>query len=305
MRIANPAFPAGLEDAFGPDRTDARHPQELPAVRPVDIDGEKFRVPFRPDQLGVFRQGQIPLFIEKNVFAAEMIFPQEEIHLIEAMFADEGAAGFRTGGGKRQIGKERLLLGRRGSGVEVLVGGEVHPLHIEFLIQPVGGPHDVAVSFPGGTHDELGGLFAGPLDLLPQPVDGVDGRNDVLVKPFSLGKFGQVRRGGGLDIDGNPCGQADGLLYGCRAGAGDNLQVDKSPEPVMPAEDFHGGQKPAHGRVGAAANAGGEKQAADQVGLQQLHEGFRQVFRGYGAPGLVLTAVERAVATVVDAGIAL
>jgi len=83
-------------------------------------------VAFGPEFLGVLIQPEVSLLIKKNIVSFESVPAYEEVHLIEAVLADEGP--FRV----------RLLLARNiGSAEPLLVRGEIYPFKVEPLVEIV------------------------------------------------------------------------------------------------------------------------------------------------------------------------
>ena len=247
---------------------------------------------FRPALLGVDVEVEVARVVEGDFVGPEAVPAQEEVGLVESMFAGE------AGGVGAVVQREIRGPGR-------LVGGEVDALELQTAVDRAGVADDVAVGLGGGADDELrGALDAGEFGAL----GGVFGHDlergdDVGVEALEVGELREVGGAGHLDVEGDGVGKLHGAADRLRGGSGDHLEVDVAVVLVFAAQDLGCGGEQLHRVVRGADDAGGEEDAQQPLAAQIVHEDLGHLVRRQRAAVGGAVLAERTVGAVAGADV--
>ena len=137
------------------------------------------------------------------------------------------------------------------------------------------------------------------IELEPQPAHGAADRADV----FFGREFGEAGFLGYFDVDAEPVGIFAGLGDQRVIGFRNGLQMDVAAEVMLLAQFSRDGNHLFHGVIGAADDAGREKQALDVVASIEVDRQFHYLIRREARPRHIAGSAVDAIKTIVIAGI--
>jgi hypothetical protein len=270
-------------------RPDARHPQQLLARRPCQLDGKAGGVAERPGGFRVPVECQVPVRPEYELVDAEAVLAEQVLGLVEPSFA-------------RRWHRRQPLHRRARHRLECAPVGMVKQTR---RLEAADQAEQVAVRLTLGADDELGRRAGRRGQARPafearfsgQPSRKLELRQEIAREVLVGCEPPDHVIGGPFEVDRHATGESHGCAHLVVVGAGQHLEMEVSRESLPSAENLRGRQHAVHRAARAPGHSRGQEEPVGGAGAVCLHEGSRR-FLGPKRHAPDLAAAERrAIAT--------